>query len=290
MNQPKSVPITEIKPAKFRVGIAYPAFFGSFQKIFPDLEIVKNPDNIKGYDLIIFSGGEDVNPALYGRKTTYAVGLNPERDMIEKRIAEKAFGNVKMLGVCRGLQILSVLLGYKLVQDLYNEKGVHHGSYHPLKWHTVPGSSDYKNKMGLPDMVNSMHHQGVAVDEFPTYSLTPLASYSGIVELAVSDSVILTQFHPEFMSDKMGEFFKYVREWVTSGVTHKSPSSKLTNVAEWYSSAANPVGEIVLEDNNEERNFTYVPPTRANSFRVPLSVIRSRRLSDNQLYQLYFNS
>ena len=73
-----------LKIEQLKVGIAFPAFIGSFRQVFPKIEVVKgNPYN---YNLIIFSGGEDISPSIYNNKETYSTGVNVERDRIELEI------------------------------------------------------------------------------------------------------------------------------------------------------------------------------------------------------------
>lgn len=96
-------------------------------------------------DLIIFPGGGDVHPTLYAEPVgayTHASRVVDERQIEVFKRALKA--GKKMLGICRGLQLLHVMAGGKLVQD------VHHPHTH--------GLITYDGK-GL--ITNSLHHQQV---------------------------------------------------------------------------------------------------------------------------------
>ena len=54
--------------------------------------------------LIIFTGGEDISPAIYGHENEYSY-VNFERDKIELSILKYSLSlNKKILGVCRGHQ------------------------------------------------------------------------------------------------------------------------------------------------------------------------------------------
>jgi GMP synthase-like glutamine amidotransferase len=69
------------------------------------------------YHLIVFTGGEDVNPEYYGEKNGSFTVTNPKRDNIEIDIFHSFNGSgVKMLGICRGAQLLTVLSGGMLIQ------------------------------------------------------------------------------------------------------------------------------------------------------------------------------
>ena len=74
-------------------------------------------DNIEEADIVLFTGGEDVDPSLYGKEkhpTTYS---NIKRDLAEKAEFEKIKPNQLALGICRGSQLLAVLNGGILIQD-----------------------------------------------------------------------------------------------------------------------------------------------------------------------------
>jgi gamma-glutamyl-gamma-aminobutyrate hydrolase PuuD len=78
-------------------------------------------------DLILFTGGSDVNPALYGEEAnSYTSGINYSRDLEEKRIFNIAKSlNIPMIGICRGAQLGAVLSGHKLIQHVNNHLGGH---------------------------------------------------------------------------------------------------------------------------------------------------------------------
>ena len=64
-------------------------------------------DNLEEANIVMFTGGEDVDPSLYGcRKhpTTYS---NILRDLEEKEIFEKVRTDQLCIGICRGLGIMA---------------------------------------------------------------------------------------------------------------------------------------------------------------------------------------
>ncbi len=95
----------------------------------PGVEVVKlsmhlkNAAEVENCDGILFSGGEDLQPALYG-KPEYVEEFDlqeiiPERDQFEYEVLEKALAAKKpVLGICRGLQLINVYLGGTLVPDI----------------------------------------------------------------------------------------------------------------------------------------------------------------------------
>ena len=76
---------------------------------------VKNPKDI---DLVLFTGGEDVNPANYGESVGKHTGINQKRDQKEMDTFYRFKGNSFLLGICRGSQLLTVLNNGRLIQHV----------------------------------------------------------------------------------------------------------------------------------------------------------------------------
>ncbi len=107
-------------------------------------ENVKDPEKA---DLIMFSGGTDVGPYLYGDKHgMYTDNSDFSRDKKEKILFDWAVSEKKpMLGICRGSQLLCALSGGKLIQ-------------HQLQ-KTSNGMHKVLTKDGGEIMITSSHHQ-----------------------------------------------------------------------------------------------------------------------------------
>lgn len=83
-------------------------------------------NSIKDCDLVIFTGGEDVSPSIYGEKTGKYTDFNTSRDLEEMGYFDLAKQEGKpMLGICRGSQFLCVMSGGRLVQHQENNEAVH---------------------------------------------------------------------------------------------------------------------------------------------------------------------
>jgi gamma-glutamyl-gamma-aminobutyrate hydrolase PuuD len=99
-------------------------------------------------DLVVFAGGEDVNPVLYGETAHHDTQFNPERDAEDIELYNLCKDNgIPMFGVCRGAQFLAVMNGGKLYQDVDNHNAPH-------------GIFDRINKKYIKQ-VSSVHHQMV---------------------------------------------------------------------------------------------------------------------------------
>lgn len=86
-------------------------------------EITKD---MKEATLVVFTGGEDISPSLYGKRPHPATLCNPIRDRKEVLAFDTAHDlHIPMIGVCRGAQLLCAMAGGTLVQHQQNEYGVH---------------------------------------------------------------------------------------------------------------------------------------------------------------------
>lgn len=194
-----------------KVGLAYPAFTNDFAQRFKDFRVIRNPEEINDLDLVIFSGGEDISPNLYGERNQYCHGINSRRDEIEVAMYKKAKAlNKKMFGVCRGHQLICALENGSLYQD-YVIQGEgeyqHHSMEHNLECISL-GSKVFSFYKDNP--VTSYHHQAVRHT-----GLRITTVHKGIVESTESGKIITVQFHPEFQSDKATDaFFNFIEmEW-----------------------------------------------------------------------------
>lgn len=88
--------------------------------------LVRSMEDVKKADLLIFWGGEDINPEFYGEKNnkSYYYRKNP-RDDWEQYIYETCADAIPMLGICRGAQLLCALGGGKLWQHVDNHNRTH---------------------------------------------------------------------------------------------------------------------------------------------------------------------
>lgn len=61
-------------------------------------------DKLEEANVVIFTGGEDVTPSIYGCKKHPRTYCNKFRDEEEKKIFEQIKENQLVLGICRGLR------------------------------------------------------------------------------------------------------------------------------------------------------------------------------------------
>lgn len=113
--------------------------------------LCKKANTPEDADLVLFAGGTDVNPELYGHGVHHTTDT-PDRERDEREIALfhkcKKLG-IPMIGICRGAQFLHVMNGGVLYQDIDE-----HQRGHPIL--TVPD--------GLLLHSSSVHHQMIYAD------------------------------------------------------------------------------------------------------------------------------
>jgi putative glutamine amidotransferase len=124
-------------------------------------------DVLDGLDGIIFTGGSDVDPQLYGEQRHPSVQVRPHRDRAELLLMRAALAaDLPLLGICRGMQLMCVAYGGSLHQHLPDALG--HNNHRPLSGpkfgeHRVVLAPDSRCHAILGDSVtvNSFHHQGI---------------------------------------------------------------------------------------------------------------------------------
>src|SRR5207302_3111377 len=72
-------------------------------------------------DGLVLSGGKDIDPELYGQQLQPGLGVDVDhpRDALEIPLARRALErDLPVLGICRGIQVLNVVAGGTLLQDI----------------------------------------------------------------------------------------------------------------------------------------------------------------------------
>ena len=124
-------------------------------------------DVVGRLDGLVVAGGADVDPARYGAPPDPALGpLRPDRDGDEATLLTAAFDrSLPVLAVCRGMQLMNVVLGGDLVQHLPDVVGtdVHDpgpGAFHDRDVRVSPGSRLH-DVVGGSVRARCHHHQAV---------------------------------------------------------------------------------------------------------------------------------
>ncbi len=160
--------------------------------------------------VIVTGGAFDIPPELYGEARREACGpLMASRTAFEKELLEAALASsLPVLGICGGMQLMNVVRGGTLHQDLVADAGIAGHEQPPPKdvpTHAikVPAGTLLWRLIGpgVPEhRVNSTHHQ--AVRDPGTGVLVAARAPDGVVEaieLPDLPFAIGVQWHPEVL-------------------------------------------------------------------------------------------
>jgi putative glutamine amidotransferase len=165
-------------------------------------------------DGIVIGGGEDVNPALYGKPEYLEVcgKVDDFRDSIEGVLIRFAFNNgIPLLGICRGQQMINVVAGGTLIPDLPTYKPgpiVHRNESDSAHTIYAESGSWLAGLIGQDTVwVNSRHHQ--SVDEVSQKFRIAAFAPDGVIEsIEIKPGedhpfAIAVQWHPESLYDSL---------------------------------------------------------------------------------------
>ncbi len=176
------------------------------------LPILEDDDILEFYvntiDGLILSGGHDVNPHLYNEEIDQKTGdIYPRRDTFDINLVKKMLNkNKPILGICRGFQLLNVIFGGTLFQDLTLSKTklIKHWQnqdcHMPVQNVYFSGDNFFTSLYGEKTCVNSWHHQ-ILKDVAEDFEICGKTS-DGVVEAFESKkhNIIGVQWHPEMMN------------------------------------------------------------------------------------------
>lgn len=205
-------------------------FLEEVRGLFPQHSVEILPEVTKNIiaDLIVFTGGADVNPSLYGgvKKRSW---YDEKRDEIElSALREIRLGKLrttKVLGICRGLQLLNVGFGGTLVHDISDVYGSGHSYTHDIKWH---GNNAFS---GFLHTVNSMHHQGISRIGTQLHpEILGIEPRTQLIEAIIwEDKYLAFQFHPELfpdISENKKKIADVILEWIKGNLNIFSDDSE----------------------------------------------------------------
>ncbi len=150
-------------------------------------------DDVAGYinklpiRAVILTGGNDIDPSLFGAKSMTGLSVSRQRDKTERELLQIATKKrIPVLGICRGMQFMNIFFGGKL---------------RFVKGHVVE-----KHSVGLTEpalegkiSVNSYHKLGITYDDLCRDFRAFAQSDDGIIEGICHKSLPIAglQWHPE---------------------------------------------------------------------------------------------
>lgn len=151
-------------------------------------------------DLVVFVGGADVTPSLYGEVEHSQTSTNHDHDQADLELYKMCFEQgIPMLGICRGAQFGHIMNGGKLYQDVDHHYGDHQ-IYDVIERRVVnPVSSVHHQMVVRNDKMEVVAENGNA----RTRWLNPLEKVTGnkmdVEAFFYRDTCFLgIQGHPEY--------------------------------------------------------------------------------------------
>lgn len=158
-------------------------------------------ERLADFDGVLIPGGNDVKPAIYGQQPgpETKVAEYDYQDEFERDILQAALKlRIPVLAICRGFQMLNVMHGGTLLQDLPVRHEIHRNDHHDVD---IAPDSRLSAVLGGQERirVSSYHHQAVKRIGFGLRAVA--TAEDGIVEaLEPVDTTIpavAVQWHPE---------------------------------------------------------------------------------------------
>jgi len=177
-------------------------------------------------DGFLFIGGPDMDPAYFGEEKRFdSVEICPERDRMEAELFKLVLKSRKpVLGICRGIQVMNVLLGGTLYQDIPSEyrTDIRHSMDPPADriWHkvTLTEGEPLRELMGEAVIgVNSSHHQAIK-------TVAPGLKVMAVSEDGLTEAIYMpdhpffwgVQWHPERLWETGPESEKLFRAFTAA--------------------------------------------------------------------------
>lgn len=186
-------------------------------------------------DAVVFTGGEDISPTLF-REVEVWHGIEAEKDYnVTRDVSDYILmsycidKDIPILCICRGAQMLGVVSGAKLIQDIqtyYTEQGIPYDYSHRYDKSDSTATKDYVSHPAIVTRKNSLfynifkcdtlegcpswHHQAIGKLEHTNAVATAVTTSSGIeiieaLEWPDKRFVLGVQFHPEIVMLKHEE-------------------------------------------------------------------------------------
>ena len=208
--------------------------------------------------IVLFTGGEDISPTLYYAPEEWhgieaEIDYNAERDVSDYLTMSYCLDNdIPVMGFCRGMQMLSVISGAEVIQDVptyFAAQGLEYGFEHRNEKATPDSYRDYaphavrvEPSSRLYDIVGveelegcpSWHHQAVKNVDNTRLQVVGVTDTNGIpmieaVERTDKAFAVGLQFHPEAAlvkaldgAENSGDFMDFdtalsIFQWIVEG-------------------------------------------------------------------------
>jgi putative glutamine amidotransferase len=164
----------------------------------------RRPHYPRGVAGVVIGGGDDVDPRHYGLAGDAGANYDPERDALEMEIFRAAFAcQVPVLGICRGAQLMNIVRGGNLHQDLrpLRRNTPNRNTVFRIKEAILEPASKIAEIIGsLSLRVNSLHNQAVKeIGEPFRLAARDRDGFVQAIEHPRHDFMLGVQWHPEYL-------------------------------------------------------------------------------------------
>lgn len=176
-------------------------------------DIYTGVDYLEDMDLVVFTGGTDVNPSLYG-DTPHEETTAPDiqRDTMEQAVYTRALIlGIPMVGICRGAQFLCVMNGGSLIQHVNGHRNCEHeifiknrtttinvrGDHHQMLW-----PKEEFDLLAYSEGLSTVYETGEGLTNQPEIAFTKnnIVQEPEVVHWPLTRCLAI-QFHPEWHRD-----------------------------------------------------------------------------------------
>lgn len=144
-------------------------------------------NNIEEADIVMFTGGCDINPEIYGCKKHPSTYYDAKRDAFELEAFKKIRPDQFCIGTCRGAQLCCALYGGRLIQDVSN-----HSSYGTHKIINLNNNSDAYE-------ITTIHHQMMYPFNMPKEHYSILYVTPNLSSYYKGDQIDIPPYDPEII-------------------------------------------------------------------------------------------
>lgn len=159
------------------------------------------PSAVRG---VLIGGGDDIDPVHYGLTGDAGAVYDAPRDAMEIEVIRNAIRcGVPLLGICRGAQLLNVVMGGSLHADLRLQRRhtPNRNSLFPVKRAKLTAETALASALGKHSLfVNSLHHQAVdCVGEGLRAVAHDADGFVQAIENSGPGFMLGVQWHPEYL-------------------------------------------------------------------------------------------
>jgi len=199
----------------FIIDSGFLPIIGVFHTQFQTISSASNLAEIylSGIDGLILQGGNDIEPNLYNQQNYHSRGITLFRDVFEYSLIKIAVEQkIPIFGICRGMQLINIIFGGTLHQDLPISEWQKHNFTADREYaaQSIIADKSKHHKVSLSTSgvlqpalqkteiwVNSLHHQGI--DVLANNLTVEALSDDRLVEAisSLENKIIGVQWHPE---------------------------------------------------------------------------------------------